>query len=413
MNESSKKTSRYAVGGVVILCLFIVLGWFALRPEPPSPTQQPVKVETPKPVASVSGPAEDLSSETPTNQPNDSAVTNAADLYRQAFALYDALTNGEKDILRDWRTNVDASVEAEFCEKIHPICDLMHHATAVTNCDWGDKRLTYNDSFGRHPGPSRAVARATLWNAAHCRSNDVAGATDDTLAALRLGQQISQGAMIGCLVGMAVQQMSSSYISQNLGSFRGSDAQRLIAALEDSSYEEAPSHAMEQEADMLDRFEAKLAAMSAAEGQKEVTEQANNMAKWEGESPMNVDLATTLAVYKQISDSERELAMALESSSEDELEAWQEEAAELQTSSPLARLLLESIEPFVDKVQSAEVNRALVVAGLAVAQGGAGALPSYPDPSSRQPFVYTETPGGFQLQSTYQVNGKPMTMRFK
>jgi hypothetical protein len=30
-----------------------------------------------------------------------------------------------------------------------------------------------------------------------------------------------------------------------------------------------------------------------------------------------------------------------------------------------------------------------------------------------QPFGYTETTNGFELQSCYQVNGKPMMMQFK
>jgi hypothetical protein len=41
------------------------------------------------------------------------------------------------------------------------------------------------------------------------------------------------------------------------------------------------------------------------------------------------------------------------------------------------------------------------------------ALQSYSDPASGQPFVYTETADGFELQSAYQVYGKPMTMQFK
>jgi hypothetical protein len=118
MNESSPKIGRYAVVGILILCIFIVLGWFALRPEPPPPNQQPVKVEAPRPVAPVLEPADDLSSEMPTNQPNNSATTNAADLYRQAFDLFNALSRDERYILGDWRTNVDAAAESEFCEKL-------------------------------------------------------------------------------------------------------------------------------------------------------------------------------------------------------------------------------------------------------------------------------------------------------
>ncbi len=398
--------------GVVAVCLLILLGWFAFHQEPPPPNQQSAKVEATKPVVPVLEPANDSSSEMPTNQPENSITTNAADLYRQAFALYDGLSNDQKHLLGGWHTNVDAAVEAELCEKIRPICDLMHQASAVTNCDWGVDPVT-TDTLLPYLGPARNIARAAIWSAAHCRTNDVTGATDDAVAVLKLGQEVSRGAMIGCLVDMALQGLAWSYVAENLGRFQGSDAQRLAAAFNDPAYEAAPSRAMEQEADRADNAAAKLAAMPATEAEAEFSNSAQEVAKLVDGYPTNLDQASILAAYKQIADSERQLAGALASSSESDYETWLESSTDLQASNPLAKGLLESVDGFLDKVQGAEVNRALIVAGLAVAQAGANALPSYPDRSSGQPFVYTETAAGFQLQSTYQVNGKLMTMQFK
>jgi hypothetical protein len=398
------------LGGAVVLCLFIVLGWFVFRQEPPPPNQQPVKVETAKPVAPVFEPDDDVSSETPTNQPENSITTNAADLYRQAFALYDALSKDEKGLLGDWRTNVDASVEAELCEKIRPICDLMHQASAVTNCDWGIEPITFTTKFP-HLTASRNIARAAIWNAAHCRSNDVTGATEDVLSVLRVGHNVSRSALIGCLVDMALQNIASSYVTQNLGSFSRADNQRLTAALSDPAYEEVPSHAVEQEADIMGRMAVELTSMPAAEIEKGLSKLGFD-ASLHPDSP-ELDRAAERAWLEQIADSERELARALASSSEDEYEAWLKHTAELQASNPLAKDLMPDYDPFVNKARGEEVNRALVVAGLAVAQGGTESLPSHPDPSSGQPFVYTETADGFQLQSTYEAYGKPVTMQFK
>lgn len=410
MNASSKKTGFYVLG-VAVLCLLIILGWFAFHQEPPPPSQQPVKAEATKPVAPALEPTDDSSSETPTNQPENSITTNAADLYRQAFDLFKALTNDERFIVSDWRTNVDASVEAELCEKLRPICDLMHQASAVTNCDWGIDPTDPDPGakWLTHLNGSRNLARAAIWNAAHCRSNDVVGVMDDTLSALRVGQQVSRSALIGCLVDMAVQSIVSSYVAENLSLFRGTDGQRLAAAFDDPAYEEEPSRGMEQEADRLDRLLAKLPSLPADEAQKEISDLF--MFSKVDTSEMSQDLV--LAQIKQIAGSERELAKALASSSEDQLEVWQQDATALESSNPLAKEDLSANESFLNKVRWAEINRALVVAGFAVAQAGANALPSYPDPSSGQPFVYTETSGGFQLQSAYQMNGKPMTMQFK
>jgi hypothetical protein len=116
MNASQKKMAGYTLGGIVVLVLIVFLGRQALRETPPEPTTaqtESVKPEPRRRVPPISHSAE-LPVETPASQAEALAVTNAATLYRQAFALYDALPENEKELLRDWRTNVDASVETEL-----------------------------------------------------------------------------------------------------------------------------------------------------------------------------------------------------------------------------------------------------------------------------------------------------------
>ncbi len=412
MNEPSKKMKLYVLGGFAVLCLFILLGWFAFHEEPPPPNQHRAKAEPAKPqarqVAPAFKPVDDVSNETPTNQPDASASTNAAVIYRQAFDLFNALSKEQKLIVSDWRTNVDASVEAELCVKTAPICDLMRQASAVTNCDWGIDPITFDTKLP-HLAASRSLARAAIWNAAHCRSNDVAGATDDAVSALQLGQRVSRSLLIGNFVDIAVQNIASSYVAQNLGLFRGVDGQRLTAAFEDPSYEETPSRVMEKEADMVERRAAHLASLPTDQAEKEVSELAGS---FDG-IPFVRDRAVALAALKQIADSERELAKALASSSEDKYQAWQQHSAELQAATPLASLFLPVYDLFVERTRCAEVNRAMVVAGLAVAENRMEALEAHPDPASGKPFQYTKTDDGFELQSTLEVNGTPYKIRFK
>jgi hypothetical protein len=414
MNESSKKMGLYVLGGVVVLCLFITLGWFALHEEQSPLDQQPAKVEPAKQqvrqLPPAFDPVDDVSNETLTNQPDASASTNAAVTYRRAFDLFDALTKEQKDIVRDWRTNVDAAVEAELCDKLRPICELMHQASAVTNCDWGVDPKTFGPKLSDLNG-ARNAARAAIWSGAHCRSNDVTRATDDAVSALQLGRQISRSAVIGCLVDMAVQGITSSYVTQNLGLFRGANGVRLAAAFDDPAYQEAPSRAMEQEADSLDRLVKKLSSLPADEAEKELS-------GWYGMSdadPSKMSRDLVLAQFKQVADSERELAKALASRSEDGYQSWLQHSTELQTSNPLAKEMLSAYDVFVAKVWRNEVNRAMVVAGLAVAENGTEALEAHPDPASGKPFQYTKTDDGFELQSSYvdKFIDTPMNVRFK
>ncbi|HTS16616.1 MAG TPA: hypothetical protein VMP11_03500 [Verrucomicrobiae bacterium] len=382
----------------------MVLGRFAFH-QSPIPVQPPPKVETPKPSTQREPPAIEPSAESTNNaiatETDSSTVTNAADLYRQAFALYDALTDDEKGILQYWGTNVDASVEAALCEKIRPICDLMHRAGAANNCVWTEDISLQTVLRARLP--ALTISPTAIWSAAHCRSRDPAGATDDLIGLLELGLDIAPSAMTSSFDDIRFQHNVTSYIQENLGLFHGGDAQRLIIALQDSAYDDAPIRALRAEAEMEDRQASELIIKSA------------NEANVDGEPGASVlaDRSVNITQHQQLSDLQQELADALASQSDDSYEAWQQHATELQKTNPLVLGVVRNDESFMDSVQEAEINRALVAAGLALAQEGAGALQTHPDPSSGQPFLYTETPVGFQLQSTYQLNGKPMTMQFK
>ena len=181
MNESAKTTRRYAMGGCAVLCLLVLFAWVVLRERPSPAGQQPVVVESARSPAPDMAPeveraAAPIHEETAPQEPA-SVVTNAADLYRQAFALFTAFTNDPAAmlILSDWQTNVDAATEADLCEKMRPICDLMHQASAVTNCDWGVEPIMWDTKLP-YLNASRQLARAVVWNAAHCRPNDATGA---------------------------------------------------------------------------------------------------------------------------------------------------------------------------------------------------------------------------------------------
>ncbi len=404
----------YLLAGITVLLILVFLGRYALREAPPEPTAakiepvEPQRQHRPRPVFQV------LPAEPPVTQPQESPVTNAATLYRQAFALYDALSKEEKVMLADSRTNVDASVEAELCEKIRPICDLMHEATVVTNCDWGIEPLAIETElqFLSFLSPSRACVGAAIWSANHCRKSDSTRATDDVLSALRLGKQVSQACIIGSLVDIGIQGIAAYGVASNLNSFRGVDGQRLAAAIGDAAYAEAPARAMEQDATMVDRFAARLATLPQAEFEKEIEKLTTALVGMR--PPPKMDQAAAADALNQIADLQRELGKLLASGSEAEYEAWQRESDELQKSNPLAKLLLAALDGVVDKVQRAVITREMLIAALAVAETGTDALTTHPDPATGQPFIYTETADGFELQSGYQTtNGPPLKMQFK
>jgi len=375
--------------GAGVVALLGFFGWFLWgghqpplpdKPElPAAPTpliQQPVARSSLPRMAPL--PTEEAPAKA---EPPTAVVTNAADFYRKAFALYDALSKEEKGALGDWKSAIDADQAAQLCEKIRPTCDLMHQAAALTNCDWGIGPTTEDRDQLDMLTHCRALARTATWNAAHCRADNAAGATDDLLATLQMGQNLSQFALVGFLIETAIQELAAAFVAENASRFAGAEGDRLIRAFNDSLYEEDVYSAIEQEA----KFVSRLALLDAPDGHPELT---------------------------RLAELEREYAKVL-TQPEAQYQAWLQRMQAAQATNPLVKEMWPAIENVVDKARATVVQHAMVSAGLTVLRDGPDALSTYPDPATGKPFLYQETADGFQLQSVYQRRGEPVTLLFR
>ncbi len=412
MNQYQIRASSYAVAGACALVLLILLGWLALR-EPTVPVdERPAKVATSPLRARYVNPLldaeDDRQGDTPTNQVVLSATTNsnAAVLYRQAFALLDSLSKEQKELIKDWRTNVDQSVTAELCEKIRPIADLMHQAATVSNCDWGlDEPITFSTKEP-HLAQSRGLARAAIWGAAHCRSDDSMGAVDDLVATAQLGQNLSP-TLIAHLVDLAIQGLAIDFITELADTLAGTGDTRLTQLFDDTHYDESLSRAIGVDADMLDREADKWAVMPPEELARELKQLGDDNTAFQSMEPAHV-----VAEMRQATELERELANALLLSEAEYRDALARVLAAEKTN-PFAEMFLSNEDRLVDKTQAMTVRSAMTAAGLTVMQSGPGVLQSHLDPTTGRPFTYTQTTEGFELQSNYQVNGQPLKLQFK
>ena len=417
MNQSEDRTTRYAVAGVCGLVLLLVIGWFALREEPTAPmAQPPARVVAVAPrdhsVAPLFTPEEEAPHEAVTNQVAAPAATNAAVIYGQAFALYNALSKEEKGLIVDWRTNVDAATEAELCEKLQPITDLMHQAAVVSNCDWGVEQPIMPSTRLPYLGPSRNLARAAVWNVAHCRKDDPSAAIDDLVATSQLGQNVTSPAiLIGHLVHMAIQGTVIDYVTEHASGLLSAGDTRLTDLLSDGNYgnyNEGLRGAFEQEADIHARECDWVAAMPPEEAMHELTQFLDNSSHQIQPSEM----AQTIAYLRQVAELQGQYAQAL-GLPEAEYRAWLANLDEAAKSNPFVEPLVTMLGGAVNRTQAMTVRTAMAEAGLAVLQDGPGALQTNPDPLTGKSFTYTQTADGFELQSTFQLSGKPVKLLFK
>ena len=414
MNQSQSRRIRYAIAEVCVLALLIFVCWVALREPPADESGHPATVATAPPrVREIAPPltlADNSSPEATVNRLDESATTNAAAIYRQAFALYDALSNEQKQVVSNWRTNVDASVEAKLCEKIQPICDLMHQAAALTNCDWGlEQPITFETKFP-HLLQCHSIARAAVWSAAHCRTDDPAGAIDDLVASSRLGQKLlDPPCLLDHLVDLSIQNMVIGSVAEHASILAGTGDSRLAQLLSDAQYDEGLYRAIESEADIMSSLADKLAAMPPEEVMPELKRLTDYYSKFQS---MEMDPQQAIADILQVAELNREWVEML-GSSDAAYREWFARLESIRKTNPMAENFLPTIEQTVDRTQAVTVGSAMVAAGLAVMQSGTEALQSHPDPVTGQPFVYTETANGFQLQSSYQFLGRPLTVSFK
>ena len=415
MDQSQSRTIRYAVAGVCVLALLMLFGWLVLREPPPSSEPPPVRVVTASPrarsVDPLFTPDDEAPRETVTNQiaGSEMANTNAAAIYWQAFAIFDTLSQTQKDLVANWRTNVDASVEAELCEKIQPICDLMHQAAAVSNCDWGlEQPITFATKLP-HLSRCRNLARAAVWSVAHCRTNDPSAAIDDLAATSQLGQTVlSPPILIGHLVDLVIQGLVIDSVTEHASLLVSAGGTSVGELLNSANYDESLRGAFELEADMINRETDRLTTIPPEEAMHELL-QLGEEAKSQIQS---MGLTQAIADMRQAAELQRQFAQAL-GLPDAEYRAWLTSLDEAGKTNPFVEAFVTGLEKAVIRTQAMTVRSAMAAAGLGVVQGGPDALQSHPDPSTGQPFAYTQTADGFELQSSFQFQEKPVKLSFK
>ena len=410
MNQSQGRTIRYAVAAVGALAILLFIGWLALRePPPPPPDIPPVRAITVSPHVPMPAPGNAALHGTPSDPLAQSAVipTNAATIYQQAFALYDALSKEDKDLISYWQTNVDASVEAELCGKIQPICDLMQQATTATNCDWGVERLKYG-SIMPYLDPSRHLARAAVWSATHCRTNNASVAVDDLLASSRLGQNVEiPPSVIGYLVNMSIQERVIKSAAMQASTLARDP--RLVQLFNDANYYAEFRRGLDQEAEISDQTADAIAAMTT----EEMMQLLNKALGGSSTNPLpTMDQAQTIAYLRQIAELQRQYAQTLELPEAD-YNKWLAGQTAFRQTNPFANIFFSTMGENMTKTQLFTVYNAMAAAGLAVVREGMGALQLYTDPSTGLPFTYRQTADGYELESSFPFRGKPLKLSFK
>lgn len=318
-------------------------------------------------------------------------------LYCEAFALLEALSSDDKQTLADWKSDVDPAVAVALCGKLKPIVALAHEAAAVTNSDWSVRESTF---YTREPhmNPVCKLARATIWHAAHCREDDSEGAGKDIEVVLRTGQNAPRF-LDGYRVNTAIQSLALDYLSVHAGALPGDVVARLAQSFGDDSYEESFFRTVEDSADTAMRAASNVASMTPEQFAQRI------------HSSPPIPQSELVAGWRQMAELYSEYVRVL-GATDTERQAWLAKVRAAEQEHPRLHLDWQGLAQAEERTRTMIVQRALMAAGLALQQDGTSALECRRDPATGQAFVHRQTATGFELQSAYQTNGKPLVMTF-
>jgi antitoxin (DNA-binding transcriptional repressor) of toxin-antitoxin stability system len=393
----------FTLAAVLLIALALT---FRLRPALSTPSASPdgssAATAQPAAVSPVAdSPAQDAPRAEEWREPQRRGGVNAANLYADAFALYDRLSDEERALLKKPVGEVDAEQAAQLFEKLQAIEALLRAAAAADYCDWGTGEITFETTLP-YLGQAQGLAVAARWAAQYRFPTDPAGAIDNLAAANRLGHHLCD-TLIGGLVAGSIESLTHDAVRRQMGSLDPAATQRTLEFVASSTLEADLDRVFKGEASGVTSYGEKLARMDPLERGRELTQIASGLQF----SPAQIDddLAFLRRIYSEAPGALR--------SPESEFQRWWSGAkSEVSTSRPLARLAMPSLEVVQRQVQTLRVQRTLLAAAADVLQNGPSQLGRHRDPATGGALFYVPTADGFELRSTYLRNGKPVTMSF-
>ena len=341
---------------------------------------------------------------------------DASNTYKNAFVLFDALTDAEKKMLRNPKEEVDADAAAALFEKIQPILAMLREAMKADYCDWGVAPISMDTPLN-YITQAMDLGKLALWSAAYRVGSDPGKAIVDLQTRARLGHHLSD-VLIGGLVSASFEAGAQELLRNHLSALDPAAQAAVADFLAGSTLDADLRRGFTNEASMVQNMADELARKSQAEREQVFTSINSG-------SNSDADRASQQAVLAVFESPERLAAeVAFIRTTEEKMAAslalpeaefqawWKATQAEIAHGHPLAEEIIPAIAAVQAKAQQRRVERTLFTAGLDVLQNGPAQLTRYRDPATGGTLTYVPTPAGFELRSPFGVKGKPVTMSF-
>ena len=299
-------------------------------------------------------------------------------------------------MLRESRGDINPDAAAALYAKLQPIMDLLRSARSADYTDWGTGSMKPTSDISVRIGMESDLATMALWESDYRFQADAPGAVSDLDALEAMGRD-NVDSTIGLLIQDRTHSSIVSMLAQNIGSLGSASSSDLSDLLGDAPILQIFQAGMNEETAL---------AQAAMDEYNNPATRSNSFFQKTGVTP------PTNAEVQSLTQTEQALAGTLQEPDAQFQQWWAQQQAQESSSNTVVSEALAALPVIRAKTQASLVQNAMVQAAVAFNQNGQSGLQSILDPITGQPFTYMQTATGFQLGSTMQVSGKPVTMTF-
>jgi hypothetical protein len=347
---------------------------------------------------------------------------NAALKYWQAFATLPQLTEAEGRKLNAECLTMPLDDQArEIVAKAEYSLQMMHYGAALPRCEWG---IGYEEGFYTRLPQANASqvlsCLACLRARLRFEQGRSAEAVEDIVAAMTLARHVSlEGGFIIVLLGYRIEHRAIEALANDLPRLDSgmlANLRRRLDAL--PAFRSQATMLRTDEQRSFDWFVRKvegakdkeslvtlLSGISASEGSgRDPAAEARAFLDACGGSSRGVlELAEKVRpCFERIA---KKMDLPL-----DQFEKEFEREAMNQAGNPVFKVFFPALTNCRRAQARAEVRRALFSAALDVRRSDRSVLKDHPDPVVGGSFEYVDFPGGFELRSKFEQDGKPLTL---
>jgi hypothetical protein len=339
---------------------------------------------------------------------------NAALQYWQAFAQMPTLDDEQQKILDEWSTvSLKDSAVDKLATEAHKSMQYLHRAARLERCDWG---LDYNDGISLmlpHLPKARDLARLAALHARYeMERGNSRALRDDATGMMTLARHVARDPIMICVLvrhlieGMVVD-LTAPYVPQLDAKY--ADAKAMFDSLPPSS---RVLDTLDMEREYFLAWIVRKMKEEEKRGPGAGLKMWNNLLGPDGPEALkkieSVNRAIKLTedvipVYDEL-----EKLVALPHA---EFEARYPDFKQQNLKPDTATaFLIPQIDDLLAKERRSEARVSMLLAAIAVAEGGPGQLKNIDDPFGDGPFEYRKLDNGFELKSQLKYEEQPVTI---